>query len=70
MIYRVPYSRPKAFVISSHYCWLPGAFESRRAAWYAFQFSNDELRSLQDKAGTGVIRLADLKAWHAEHPTR
>lgn len=36
------------FVISSHGVWLPGCYDSERAAKYAFGFSDEDLRKLQD----------------------
>jgi hypothetical protein len=37
---------PEGFVISSHGMWLPGVYETRQAASYAFQFSNEQLADL------------------------
>lgn len=56
------------FVISSHGVWMPGSYESKRAARYAFRFRNEELKKLQDAANArvggagGTITLEDLKA--------
>lgn len=54
-----------AFVISSHQVWLPGCFESERAAKYAFRFSNEELQELQnaacEKHPKRVITFNDLQ---------
>ena len=41
------------FVISSQKQWVPGFYNSRSAARYAFQFSNAELQQLQDKKKRG-----------------
>lgn len=37
------------FAISSGNVWLPGCYESERAAKYAFRFPDDDLRQLQNK---------------------
>ena len=37
------------YVIGSGGVWLPGIYESERAARYAFRFPDDQLRKLQDK---------------------
>lgn len=37
-----------SFVISSNGVWLPGCYDSERAAKYALSFSDDELRQLQN----------------------
>lgn len=49
------------FVISSHQCWMPGVYESKQAARYAFQFSDSALRKLQNDSEEGVITMDDLK---------
>jgi len=49
------------FVISSSGWWLPGVYETRKAANYAFQFENKTLRKLQDKTNGGVITTQMLK---------
>ena len=55
------------FVISSGGVWLPGSFESRRAANYGFRFPYEQLSELQHKAndregGTGgTITFKDLQ---------
>lgn len=38
------------YVISSHQVWMPGAYESERAAKYAFKFPDDILAQLRDEA--------------------
>ena len=56
------------FVISSRHQWLPGRYESKRAANYAFRFTDSVLWELQqqkniDNGGTdGLIRFEDLQA--------
>lgn len=45
MIYRVE----NHFVISSGGMWLPGCYATRQAARYAFQFTNEDLYTLQKK---------------------
>lgn len=39
MIYEIE----NGFVISAYGMWLPGAFDTRRAANYAFRFPNEKL---------------------------
>lgn len=36
------------FAISSNGVWLPGCYNSERAAKYAFKFSDEDLRQLQN----------------------
>ena len=43
------------FVISSHEVWLPGVYESERAARYAFRFSDARLQALQGSVNPGGI---------------
>jgi len=38
------------FAISSHDCWMPGCYESEKAARYAFRFCEDFRVRLQDEA--------------------
>lgn len=45
----------KTFVISSGHVWLPGCYESERAAKYAFRFTDEQLRKLQDSVNPGHI---------------
>lgn len=53
-IYDVTESEGKpAFVISSNEVWLPGSYESRKAANYAFRFSCGVLQKLQDSVNPG-----------------
>jgi len=51
------------FVISSHGVWLPGVYESKRAARYAFRFMGKELEGLQSEKNktTSIITFEDLK---------
>lgn len=55
------------FVISSRGTWVPGCYESERAANYAFRFDDQVLHRLQDTAnqragGTGgTITFEDLQ---------
>jgi len=37
------------FVISSGGLWLPGCYDSERAAKYAFKFSEEDLQALQNE---------------------
>ena len=56
------------YSISSRQVWVPGCYDTKRAARYAFRFSNAELEALQkrkneENGGTcGVITFEDLKA--------
>jgi len=56
------------YVVSSRRVWLPGVYESERAAKYATRFDELTLHGLQKAAnerggGTGgVITFADLQA--------
>ena len=65
MIYHVKESG--AWVISSHDVWLPGSYETEKAARYAFRFDRSQLASLQDQKNEmaggsgGVITFDDLK---------
>lgn len=43
------------FVISSGGVWLPGCYESERAARYAFRFPNATLRRLQETVNPGGV---------------
>lgn len=40
------------FAISSGNVWLPGCYDSERAAKYAFRFLDEELQQLQNKVNT------------------
>lgn len=59
------------FVISSRELWLPGAYESERAARYAFRFPDAVLQKLQDEANKRlerVITFKDLQKQRHETP--
>lgn len=47
------------YVISSYDVWRPGAYDSERAARYAFRFDDEELEALMKKKQ--VITYEDLK---------
>ena len=50
------------YVISSGHMWLPGCYENRATAQYAFQFQDEVLASLQESINPGgIITLAMLK---------
>jgi hypothetical protein len=51
------------YVISSYHLWLPGVYEDRRTANYAFRFKNEQLQKLQDEKNktSGVITFKDLR---------
>lgn len=52
------------FVISAQHCWMPGAYATREAAELAFEFCEDELVELRDRANAEnrLITLDDLRA--------
>jgi hypothetical protein len=53
---------PSQFVIGSGGMWLPGVYESRAAARYAFQFHDETLTRLQSSVNPGgVITMEMLK---------
>jgi hypothetical protein len=54
------------YCISSHRVWMPGVYESKKAARYAFQFDEAILRRLQNESGEGVITLEALKMAKSE----
>lgn len=64
------------FAISSHQVWMPGCYESKRAANYAFRFSDRELRTLQNMANErnggydGVITMNDLKEYRKNNKVK
>ena len=49
------------YVISSHHVWLPGVYETRKAANYAFRFSDEELQKLQDSISPKAITFEMLQ---------
>ena len=51
MIYKVK----DHYVISSSHVWMPGAYDSERAAKYAFRFPDKVLRRLQDSVNPGGV---------------
>lgn len=57
------YQVQHGFVISSGGVWLPGCYDNAKTARYAYQFSDETLRALQDRANreNRVITLADLR---------
>jgi hypothetical protein len=63
-IHKLEYGR---CVISSHQVWMPGCYVDEKAAKYAFRFSDETLRRLQNEANErnggfdGVITTEDLK---------
>ena len=63
MIYEVAHG----FVISSGGSWLPGCYESKAAARYAYQFPNETLVRLRNESikrhgpWKGIITSQDLK---------
>lgn len=53
MVYKVD----NEFVISSNNVWRPGVFKTKRAANYAFRFTDEEIKSF----GSNTITYEDLK---------
>lgn len=53
------------FVISAYGSWRPGAYDSERAARYAFRFSDEALQSIQDGLKGGSISFETLKSLKA-----
>lgn len=52
------------YLISSHQCWMPGVYESREAAQFAFEFCDDLLVRMRDNAiqtNDGIITMAAMK---------
>ena len=45
MIYPVE----NGYVISSHHVWLPGVYDTEKAARYAFRFPNETLEALSNR---------------------
>lgn len=50
-----------SYAISAYGSWRPGAYDSERAARYAFRFSDEALQKAQDSKQGGVISFNDLK---------
>lgn len=48
MIYEVERDGEITYSVSSHSCWLPGVYKTRRAAKYAPQFADMVLQAMQD----------------------
>jgi len=57
MIYKVD----DDYVISSHNQWLPGAYDSKRTANYAFRFPNEILYKLNNQINITEQRLITYK---------
>jgi len=51
------------FVISSHQVWIPGVYDTKRTANYAFRFDDSDLQKLQDVKNktNDVITFKDLQ---------
>ena len=59
------------YVISSGHMWLPGCYEDKRTAQYAFQFDDCTLRDLQESINPGgIITMAMLKTVRKEQPCK
>lgn len=68
MIHKIQDGTSICFVISSRQVWLPGSYESERAAKYAFRFKDEELSQLEENAiknNNGTISFVDLQAYRA-----
>lgn len=48
------------YVISAYGVWLPGAYDSQRAARYAFRFDYETLKKVRDSAGPSRLITFDL----------
>lgn len=59
------------FVVSSKSSWIPGCFDSERAAKYAFRFTIFQLQKLQNEKNktSGVITFKDLQELKQNHKT-
>lgn len=42
------------YVISAYGVWLPGAYDSERAARYAFRFDYETLKAIRNKVGQPI----------------
>ena len=51
------------YCISSNQMWLPGVYDSKKAANYAFRFNYSDLKNLQDEKNktTRLITFEDLR---------
>lgn len=62
------------YVIASQGMWLTGAYATKYAARYAFQFTDEELLEIRDKRpGTRpheLITTEHLRAYRRDHPKR
>lgn len=62
------------YLISAYEVWVPGAYESERAARYAFRFTNEELTAAQAAANAraggvgGVITFEQLRETRRRRP--
>ena len=54
------------FVISSHRVWVPGVYKDKKAARYAFQFTDDQLLAIRDKCLPECVTSDDLKLYRKE----
>lgn len=58
-------TRDGLFVASSRGAYIPGAYESARAARYAFRFTDRILDTLRRRAPNGVITFSMLQGLRA-----
>ncbi len=61
------------FCISSHGCWRPGCYDTRRAAKYALRFIDEALLEMQEEANQApeykdrFITFERLQRYRREH---
>lgn len=61
MIYGVEHEGKIEYVISNGGGYLPGAYDSKRAAKYAFRFSREDLHEIWSKANNKAISFEQLQ---------
>jgi hypothetical protein len=68
MIYEVKNERTGAteYVISSHHSWLEGVYASRRAANYAFRFTDDEISEIWKRHCPDALTFEQLREFRKE----
>ncbi len=50
----------KCYVISSRHVWIPGVYDKRSTAQFAFQFKDEELRKLQDSINPNEVITKEM----------
>lgn len=66
MVYYV--SESGRYVVSSGGTWIPGSYDSERAAKYACRFTDRELQSLQDELQGRAITFEMLQQLRRARP--